>query len=708
MRQKKYFEAYLDDFDKIIVYMSRNSYEGQSNKFWLKDKHGNIVELPIQSIEYTQLNYVRYTLRLYSQIQFGEEYYVQHQYARETILEYAYVVKQKRFDDMFAYNGNDLGPTYSKTHTDFALWAPCASQVKIEITKDDKITTLDMIRTDKGVYRLRVTKDLENAEYVYLVRINGEWKESIDPYAKGSNANAKKSIVIDPSRIKMRYYKIPEMKSYTDAIIYETSIRDFTSQTGIGVENPAKYLGFVEENEITKKKETGFSYLKSLGVTHVQFMPVLDFGSVDENHPHMHYNWGYDPVQYFVLEGSYSIEVSNPYSRIMEFIRVVEECHKAGMRVILDVVYNHVYDLEKFSLQTITPHYFFQMNEQGEYSNGTYCGNDFDSTTKMGRKFIVDSCKYLVNTFHVDGFRFDLMGILDKDTMNEIYQECYRLNESIMIYGEGWDMPSLLAPHMRASMPNTYEMPHIAHFSDRFRDVVKGRTSQHEVNVKGYLSGAAYLIQVMKNCMSASVTNEGERALFPNPVNVVNYVECHDNMTCWDKLKECCKEDTNELRIKRQCLIIGATLLAQGIPFIHSGQEFARTKFGKGNTYCDHDGINWLDYERKDRYSKIVEFTKSMIQLRKKFDCFRYSTKEEVEKYVSYETIKDTVLIYKMKDETNDVMVIMNPTSEKFDYTLPYEYDLLFYHVDVENEVHRHLIIEGYSFIVLSKHKQEI
>lgn len=678
MRQTKYYEAYLDDFNKIVVYLSKHSYEGQSSQFFLRNSLGIITELNIQSIEHTQQNFQKFTLHVDKQLVIGEEYEVLHQHARATTLEYAYVVKQPLFDELFAYDGNDLGACFHDEGTDFTLWAPTAFRVKVEVNKNGLVETHEMVRHEKGVFRVHVEGNLENATYLYFVRVNGEWKESLDPYGIAATPNSKRSVIIDQSKLKCKGYELPIMNHVGDAILYEASIRDFTIQPESGVHYRGKFLGFVEENADTLKDNTGFTYLKSLGITHVQLMPVLDFGSVDELHQGMFYNWGYDPVQYFCLEGSYAVDAGNPYSRIFEFIKVVEECHKAGIRVNLDVVYNHVYDIEHMSLNQIVPYYYFQMNEGGELSNGSFCGNDLDSTRLMCRKLIVDSCLFLAKTYKIDGLRFDLMGILDCDTLNHVYDLCSRVNKDFMVYGEGWDMPSLLDASKRASMPNESKMPHVAHFSDRFRDVVKGRTATSEAGVKGYVSGAYYLIENMKNVLMGSVNDQGDSAMFSEPSHVINYVECHDNMTSWDKLKECCKEDPREVRILRHEMLIASVLLAQGIPFIHSGQEFARNKYQLGNTYEDKDHINKIDYARRNRYQKVVECTKTLINLRKRFSCFRYKSTREINEYVSFETIDNKLLMYRMKDEENDVIVIFNPSETAYSYTFEQDYHLLY------------------------------
>lgn len=701
MRQRDYYEAYLDDYHKVIVYLSRNSYDGLSNHFYVKDDAGYRMELKIQSVEQTSANYNKYTLWWEDGPQIGNEYYVVHQHARATILQYNYIVKTDAFDEEFFYEKNDLGVTYQRDLTSFALWAPTANRVKLEIEKQNVRYTYEMRRDEKGVFRYKILDTLENATYIYYVRVNGKWEETIDPYGVASIGDAKRSAIIDLNRLQMKHYPLPPMKSACDAIIYETSVRDFTVQHDIGVEDNATFLGFTQENEVTKAKHTGFSYLKELGITHVQLMPVFDFGSVDEHFQRMHYNWGYDPVQYRCLEGSYAKDPENPYSRIFEFLHLVETCHANGIRVVLDVVFNHVYDMEKNALQKTVPNYYFQMNEDGSFSNGSFCGNDIDTTRKMSSKYFVDTCRFICEYYGIDGFRFDLMGILDMKTVQDIYAVGKSINPDFMVYGEGWDMPSFLPQDKRASMFNTWHMPEIAHFSDRFRDVVKGKTSPYDVAVKGYCSGATYLIDTMKNCLCGSCVDYFDSRMFLNPINVVNYVECHDNMTSWDKLKECCKEETREVRILRQEMLIAAILLAQGIPFLHSGQEFARTKFGLHNTYEESDEINKIDYDRRDRYQNIVDHTKALIAIRKKYACLRYQTAENIMKYVSFEEIDHKVLIYKIKDEQHDMVIIFNPTQESFKYDLKDGYDVLYYNGPEHDLKVQYVDVSPISIIIL-------
>ena len=700
MRQLKAFEAYLDDFNTIAIYLSKQSYEGVSRIFYLEDEKGELEELTIQTVESTSRNYNKYTCKLNHEIELGKPYHVIHEFARKTVLKMGYIVKQETFDEKFAYLENDLGANYSKEQTTFKLWAPTAVYVNIAIHGQ----SYHMTRNDKGVYSITLHGDYENLKYTYYVYIDGEWKTCLDPYGKSSLADSKWSVVIDVNKIKDEKPLLPPVKHYTDAIIYEMSVRDFTAQNlKEDFKYSKQYLGVVEENENTISKNIGFTYLKKLGVTHVQLMPVLDIASINENHPNIFYNWGYDPAQFMTFEGSYSTDPNNPLARILEFKEMVHKIHEAGMRVTMDVVFNHVFELDDMCLQKVVPNYFFQMNRKGYYSNGSWCGNDYDSRRKMARKYIIDCCKYLMEVFHIDGFRFDLMGIIDVETMNELYEECHKIDPNVMIYGEGWNMPSFLDTELRASIMNHSKIPNIAHFSDRFRDVVKGKTNKEEVYSKGYCTGDINQLKYMKDVLSASVCNDYLTNYFDEPVQTINYVECHDNQTCWDKLKECCKEDTREKRIMRQKMCIAAVMFAQGVPFIHSGQEFARTKYGKHNTYNAKDDVNWINWERKDTFETIVDYTKDCIAIRKEYACLRYHTKELIKKHVSFSDIDRACLLYDIKDENEHLTIIFNPTEISYSMaTLRRE--CIFINGIVENNVvEGKMTIEPLSVIILGK-----
>lgn len=701
MRQILYFEAYLDDFNKIVIYMSKQSYEGTSRLFYLEDEKGELEPLSIQTIEPTSKNYNKYTCKTTNPVEIGKNYHVLHEFARRCVLKTGYITKMHTFDEMFAYDGNDLGANYSKEKTVFKLWAPTAVMVSLEL--DGSI--YPMTRKEKGIYEITIHGDVEKKKYRYYVYVDGQWKESVDPYGKSSLANSKYSVVVNIEKLKSEKCELPPLKHSTDAIIYEMNVRDFTAQNYRNdFKYSKKFLGVVEENENTIKRNIGFSYLKNLGITHVQLMPVLDFASVDENHPNVFYNWGYDPAQFMTLEGSYSTDPNDPYARIIEFKQMVDRLHEAGIRVILDVVFNHVFEMDDMCLEKTVPNYYFQMNNEGNYSNGSWCGNDFDSRRAMGRKYIIDCCKYLMEFYHIDGFRFDLMGILDIDTMNEVQKECSLIDPNVMIYGEGWNMPSYLDDQLRSTINNDDKLTNIAHFSDRFRDVVKGKTSMEEVYQKGYCSGDLSQLQMMKDVMSASISNTYAYRYFVEPTHVINYVECHDNQTCWDKLKECCKEDPREIRIQRHKMCMAAVLFSQGIPFIHAGQEFARTKYGKPNTYNSKDDINWINWDRKETYETIVTYTKDCIELRKQHPCLRYPTTKEILDHVSFFDINSTVLCCHIVDEQEDLTIIFNPSDNAFSYWLEEAHQVLFYNGAVKNKKMNGMMnIEPLSVIVLSK-----
>lgn len=663
MRMKEPYEAYLDDYNCLDVYMSKNFFEGKSRIFHMKDTKNRIIPLTIQSQCDLYNGYTHYCLSLNGTLDIGEEYLVFDEHCKTCVARYSHIVKTQRFAKEFVYDKEDLGVTYTPKETTFKVWAPTAYTISVAYILDGIKHVESLKREEHGVFSLTVKKDLNGAHYSFLVRVNGEYKGVTDPYTCFSGPNSQYSVIVDPATLNMpEKVALKPMQSECDAIIYEASIRDMTSQSGIGVTHPKKFVGFTEENEITRTRNTGFSYMRSLGITHVQIMPVFDFGSVDEIYPNIFYNWGYDPVQYRCLEGAYSLDPTNAKQRIEEFANLVHDCHQAGIRVNLDLVFNHVYVKENFALERLVPDYYFLMNREGEYSNGSFCGNDIDTQPYMARKYFIDTCKKIIEMFDVDGFRFDLMGILDLNLMNEISEVCKKIKPDFMIYGEGWNMPSFVAEDIRASCQNQAKMPYVGHFSDRFREVVRGSNS--ELNRKGFTSGQSDLFYQVKCCMAASCLD----GVFDSPRKVVNYVECHDNHTLWDKNRVCCHGESRELREKRQVLANAMVLLAQGIPFLHCGQEFGRTKQNLGNTYNRSDNYNRVDYQRRDRHIEIVNETKDLIEIRKKHACFRLSTKEEIEQGVQFDSIYDQVLVYECQKDNDHCIAFFNPTNIPYDY----------------------------------------
>lgn len=686
MRQYTFFEAYLDDFDSIHIFMSLDNYNGISHSFYIEDDEHNKIPLVIRD-DIRLTTHHKYECEPMQEIEFGKRYYVYHEYGRFCDLVFSQIVKTKAFDSQFSYLQNDLGSRYTKEKTTFKLWAPTAYDVWLDLYIPNGRKKLQMQRKERGIYTLEVPEDLLHIPYTYHVSVNGKIEEVIDPYGKASTPNAKQSVVVDVSTLQASRYPLPMMQSACDAILYEVCVRDYSEKGTI----PA----FIQDPI--------FTHIKDLGVTHIQFLPLLDFQSMDDHEPNKYYNWGYDAHQWMAFENSYASEPLRPMSILEDVKNLVNACHMHGLRVVFDVVFNHVYDLKQHPLEKCVPYYYFQNNIEGAYSNATMCGNDVDSTRIMCRKLIVDACSYLAKTFQIDGLRFDLMGILDVDTLNEVVQVCKAFNPSFMVYGEGWNMPSYLEEEKRAAIVNQGKMPNVAHFSDRFRDTTKGSTDSKHVYDVGYFLGNVHEIYEAMNVIGASTQEIGNSKLFNSPIQVINYVECHDNMTSWDKIDRALYMD-HEAKKQYHKLLLAAVLLAQGIPFIHGGQEFARSKKGKPNTYNDNSGINKIDRQLMKENVDITEWTKSLIEIRKQYPCLRLAEAEAIYKSVYYGTIQETILEYRVRDENDALIILFNPTCTSYRYTVPSGYEMIFYNALLqENEKAKTIEIHGITVVVLKK-----
>lgn len=647
--------AYVDNFEEIRIEVARYFYNGESNAFYVVLEDGRLQELVILNKIHEQ-DKVVYFVKWFEGLQIGNYYEIVEEHAYRCCLQYRYIVRNGRFDREFYYAEDDLGVTYSPESSTFKLWAPIADKVLLNVND----MMFPMKRGAKGVFELCVHGDIANAKYTYMVHRNGEWVESVDPYAIGSTLNSKKSVVVNPKEVEVTKYT-PKMESPIP-IIYEVSVRDFTSS--LKNCHRGTFKGFItEELRTSNGKLAGFDYLKSLGVTHVQFMPMYDFFTVDEENKFKFYNWGYDPIQYNVPEGSFASNPLNPLSRIIECKQMIEKCHKENMYVIMDVVYNHMYDRKLSAFDKIVPCYYFRMNEWGEYSNGSFCGNDFDSTRLMARAYIVNSTKHWMKFYGVDGFRFDLMGILDVDTMNAVVRACREIKPNCMFYGEGWNMPTMLEEPRRAHMFNAYQLPEVGFFNDSFRDITKGKSSEGEIGETGYLTGNLHCMEAMKQVLKGNTCS----LLFNSPLQSINYVECHDNATAYDKLRMCVYEEGEDNWKKRAKLLMGCVMLAQGIPFIHAGQEFLRTKDLRHNTYNSSDEINTMDYELKDNNMDVVRFTMDLIEFRKHISNYTKLTYQEVERDVECEDMGNGVLAYRVKAGNDVYVTYFNPTLEEFE-----------------------------------------
>lgn len=621
---------------------------------------------------------VVYDLKPAYKITFGHRYNIVIESFGTVALDVNDMSLSDSFDEEYYYDGDDLGATFYPAYTSFVLWAPLAASVVLKVSKDHGKTwhLYEMIREPKGIYRLELDGNYDGAYYNYIVENSGVSKLTIDPYAKGSTANGTSSVVINFKKVKLDLEEdnLPVTKNYTDAVIYETHVRDFTIDDNTNIKNKGKFLGITEEKRTTNGgNPAGLDYLKYLGITHVQFLPLYDYKTVDELNPDLKYNWGYDPWQYFVPEGSFASELENPYSRIIDLKKMVKALHHNGIKVTADVVYNHVYNYQFHPFEDVVPNYYFRKNANGTASNGSFCGDDLASERKMVAKLIVDACIYWVKEFGIDGYRFDLMGIIDKHTMNRIYRECVAIKPDFMIYGEGWNMPTALDNSVKTTMDNALSLPKMSFFNDAFRDITKGATSESEFYKRGYLTGDLSFVEGFKFAFMGSCINYIFPKKFINANQSINYVECHDNGTLYDKIVACGYEEEKDiLRILK--LINAVILFSFGVPFFHMGQEIGLSKNMHQNTYNKGDKYNKMRWNIVDERFEYVTFLSSLIKYRKTHEFLREFDTTIIDKSIDIVNLKNNVLkITYLNGMVNGVnkkiVLIINPTNEVFYYS---------------------------------------
>ncbi|MEC1741098.1 type I pullulanase [Schinkia azotoformans] len=633
-----WFEAYLDEMDIVTILFSKETPSLNNHEFYL---HDGVQRYSLTVIKKEELvTETKFTCKSPVDIEIGKFNLVSDLFGNQTELLIGSVIRTKKFDQLYYYSGNDLGANYSLTETTFKVWAPSAEDASL-LFYNKRGTIYQMFslaREEKGVWSITLHGNYDGYFYRYNVCVNKVWREAVDPYAKAVSVNGEYGVVVDLSKTTVPKYSqyLPPFKSPTDAIIYETHIRDFSIHPESGVKNKGKYVAFCEEG--TKgpyECKTCLDYLVDLGITHVELLPFNDFEGIDESGNQDQYNWGYNPVHYNVPEGSYATDPYDPYVRIRETKEMIEALHQKGIRVIMDVVYNHVYRREYSSFRKIVPGYYFRFNEFGLPSDGTGVGNDIASERLMVKKFIIDSVQYWVKEYNVDGFRFDLMGILDIETMNAVRQTIDEIDPSIIMLGEGWNLDTPLPEEEKAIIKNAEKLPRIAHFNDVFRNSVKG--SIFDLLEQGFISGDIRYNDNFRMLFAGSITITKEMdGLFQSPQQSVNYVECHDNHTLWDKLEISNADESLEIRRKRQYLAIAIVLLSQGIPFLHSGMEFFRTKYGESNSYNKPDNINQLDWARKNMYENYIPLFQALIAIRKAHPAFRLSTSEEIQRHYKW------------------------------------------------------------------------
>jgi pullulanase len=592
------------------------------------------------------------------------------------------------YDNYPVYKGNDLGLTYSKTQSTFRIWAPTAKKAELLLHSKDPLvhpTVILMNKSYDGTWTITLKGDFKGHRYAFNAVIDGRLPAyGPDPYVKAVSVNGLEGVVIDLKETDPPDWekdKSPLFKNKTDAIIYELHVRDASISANSGIKNKGKFLGLAETG--TRNAEglsTGLDHLKDLGVTHVHLLPVFDFYSIDESKPGKpQYNWGYDPLNYNVPEGSYSTNPYNGVTRIKEFKQMVQALHQNGLRVVMDVVYNHTRLTEDSYLNQLVPGYYYRQTKDGKFSNATACGNETASERYMMRKFMLESVLYWVKEYHIDGFRFDLMGVHDIETMNLISAELHKIKPDILLYGEGWTAGSSPLPDsLRALKKYAYKLDRIAVFSDDIRDGIKGSVFDH--GDRGFASGKPEMEESIKfgivaSCRQPQVdyskVNYSKAPYSAQPWNTITYCECHDNHVLWDKLAISAKDATGAERINMYKLSLSIVLTSQGIPFLHAGTEFLRSKKGVENSFESPDSINAIDWSLKTKNKEVFDYVQALIKMRKEHPAFRMNGAEAIRNNLFFiDKGQKDLIIYtingqSIKDSWKKIFVILNGATKR-------------------------------------------
>lgn len=581
-------------------------------------------------------------------------------------------INSEAFDYKWGFDGW-LGFRYTEKVTEFRLWAPTAERVELILyhSTDDKASVehvYPMVRGNEhnpdnhrknshGVWFETLQGNFNYQAYSYRVYYRRRtFQETRDPYSIATTASGRRSVIIAREHLVPEGFSIKHGKEATwrldnpnNAVIYEMHVRDFSKSetSGVHPENRGKFLGLIEEGTTNScGDKTGFDYVKELGITHIQLQPIFDHHQTFDASGDFAYNWGYDPENFNVPEASFSSQPTEPATRILELKRLIQAYHNAGIAVVMDVVYNHTYSSQNSAFQLSVPDYFYRMNADGSFQDGSGCGNETASEKEMYRKYMIDSILYWTNEYNIDGFRFDLMGLHDIETMNLIRAELDKIDSRLLMYGEGWDMGTGLKAEQKAKKGNANLMPRIGFFNDDQRNAVKGAEVYGSFET-GFVSGAA-----KEDIVAKAILGSDETVAYLAPCQVVNYVEAHDNYNLNDLLLELHPDDDEQTHIKRVELATAMNLLIQGISFMQIGQEFLRTKlFPTGhngeltwgdkerarNSYNAPDNVNQVDWEHVSHYKETIDFIKKLIALKVKTSLFSYPTFKEIREHVFVE-----------------------------------------------------------------------
>ena len=597
--------------------------------------------------------------------------------------------------DYPVYEGTWEEMAYTPAGTDFALWASTAQEVKLLLYKEGQggspAKMFSMQPAGQGMWKKHVKGNLKGWFYVFNVRIDDVWQgDTPGVMAKAVGVNGDRAAVVDMRETDPEGWaddRRPPLKSFADIVLYEMHHRDFSIDTVSGVRNRGKFLALTEEGTATYLGEkTGIGHLKQLGVTHVHLLPSFDFSSVDETKPDKaQYNWGYDPKNYNVPEGSYATDPFKPETRIREFKQMVQALHRAGIRVVLDVVYNHTAQTQGGNFERTVPGYFYRQDANGNFANASGCGNETASERPMVRKFMLESVCYWAREYHIDGFRFDLMGIHDIATMNAIRKALDEIDPTLFVYGEGWAAGTPQLPVEELAMKkNIYRMPGIAAFSDEFRDSLRGPFGDeqrgafiigrpgHEAGLKFGLVGGINHPQV-----NNSAVHKVPAIWAKEPTQLISYVSCHDDLCLTDRLKRTLPGASPKELAALVKLAETAVLTSQGVPFLFAGDEMMRDKKGVSNSYNSSDSINAIDWRYKTYHKDVFEYVSGLIAMRRTHPAFRMGSKELVCKYMEFLHVPESnVVAFRLKgnpcgDSWLNTIVVLNARTEPVTVSIP-------------------------------------
>jgi pullulanase len=609
---------------------------------------------------------------------------------------------QKRPTDPFplatypVYNGPDLGLTFDRAgRGTLRVWAPTAEALRLRLYTagmgGTATATYELTRSTAGTWTLVLPVGTAGF-YTVQATIKGRaMAEVCEPYARAVGVNGRRAAWLDPATAAPAGWADdlrPQPGAPTDRVVGEASVRDLSIAPNSGIQHKGQYLGLTEENTTGPGgMRTGLSHLLELGITHLHLLPTYDFAAIDESQPPApdKYSWGYDPLNYFVPEGSYATDAHDPAVRIREYKQLVQTLHSHQLRVISDVVFNHMADAGTSAFEQLVPGYYFRHNPDGSYSNATACGNEVASERPMVRKLIVDCVSYWAREYHIDGFRFDLMGVLDLETMRAVRVALDQQDHSIFVYGEGWAAgPSPLPEARRAVKANVAQLPRIAAFGDELRDGVKGHYAHQAEG--GFAGGQPGLAESVKFGIVAATqhpqidytqVNYSQVPWASQPGQAISYVSCHDDRILWDKLVVAHPSLSEQDLIRLDVLSNTIVFTSQGIPFLPIGDEFLRTKKGASNSYNLPDSINQLDWTRKAKYYQVFTFYRQLLALRKAHPAFRLPSQELIAQHLKFlpgapaGTIAYQLLDHAGGDQWQTITVLFNGTGQAMSVPVP-------------------------------------